>query len=76
MGKGDNFWKQQARKEHAQKAEDDGRVADSKEVRMGLVKRFEAGEITFDQMQAELAAIKRGARKSGKITRAAAWRGY
>ncbi len=75
MAKGDAFWRQQARKDHVKQAERDGRVADNMEVRMELVRRFEAGEITFDQMQAELAAIKRGAKKAGKVTRAQAWRG-
>lgn len=75
MAKGDRFWRMEALKDHAEQAERDGRVADSIEVRMLLVKRFDAGEITFEQMQAELASIKRGAKAAGKITRAQALRG-
>ena len=75
MAKGDRFWKVEAQKDAARKADAGGRVADSMEVRMALVKRMEAGEITLEQMQAELAAIKRSAKKSGKVTRAQAWRG-
>lgn len=51
-------------------AEARGEVADSIDVRMALVKRFKAGEITLDQMQAELAKIKRDAKQAGKLTRA------
>lgn len=76
MAKGDSFWRQQARKDHAQQAERDGRVADNMEIRMELVRRLEAGEITFEQMQAELETIKRNAKQTGKITRAQAWRGH
>lgn len=50
-------------------ADASGIVADSMEVRKALIARFESGEITFEAMQAELAAIKRGAKASGKITR-------
>lgn len=41
-------------------------TVDNQEVRMGIVKRMEAGEITLAQAQAELAAIKRAGRKAGK----------
>ncbi len=73
MAKGDRFWRMEAKKDALKKADADGSVADSMEVRMALVKRMEAGEITLEQMQAELAAIKRGAKKAGKITRSQAW---
>ena len=51
-------------------AEAKGEVADSMDVRIALVKRFEAGEMTLEQMQAELAEIKRNAKQSGKLIRA------
>lgn len=75
MAKGDAFWKSVERKESLQSAEASGQVADSMDVRKGLVDRFERGEITFEQMQAELAAIKRNAKKNGKVTRNQAYTG-
>jgi len=42
---------------------------DSKDYRMALVKRFDAGEITLEEMQAELAATKRKAKREGRLTR-------
>lgn len=57
-------------------AEAEGRVADDLEYRKALIARMKAGEITFEQMQAELKATKRSAKKNGKITRAQAYRGY
>lgn len=51
-----------------------GEVADSLDVRIKLIEQMNAGELTFDQVQAELKRIKRNASKSGKITRAQAFR--
>jgi hypothetical protein len=75
MAKGDAFWKAAERKDALKSAEASGQVADSMEVRKGLVERFERGDITFEQMQAELAAIKRNAKKNGQITRDQAYTG-
>lgn len=50
-------------------AQESGQVADSMEVRLALVKRMQAGEITLEEMQAELARIKRNAKKNGLKTR-------
>lgn len=55
-------------------AEAAGEVADSMPVRLEIVRRMNAGEITLAQAQAELAAIKRGAAKAGKTTRGKVWR--
>ena len=55
-------------------AEADGKVADSMEVRMALIARMDAGEITLEDVQAELKRIKRVAKKSGQVTRAQAYR--
>lgn len=76
MSKGDAFWAAEARKDDLRKAEQDGRVADSMEVRMALMAQFERGEKTLEQVQDELAAIKRNAKKSGKVTRSQAYRGH
>ena len=51
------------------RAEEAGVVADSMDVRLALVRRFDAKEITLEQMQAELAKIKRETKRNGKLTR-------
>jgi hypothetical protein len=56
-------------------AEDAGQVADSLQVRMAILARVKAGEITLEQAQDELKRIKRGAKKAGKVTRAQAYQG-
>lgn len=56
-------------------AEVDGRVADSMDVRLEIVRRMDAGEITLEQGQAELKRIKAGAKRAGKITRNQAFLG-
>lgn len=55
------------------KANDAGMIADSDEVRIALVRRVHAGELTLEQAQAELKRVKRDARKNGKVTRAQAY---
>lgn len=50
-------------------AESDGRVADSMEVRMSLMDRVHKREITLEYAQSELKRIKRGAKKTGQVTR-------
>ena len=66
MGKGDRFWKMEARKTALRKAEASGAVADSMEVRKAIMARFHSGEWTLEQCKAELARVKR----EGKTTRA------
>lgn len=61
--------------DHIRAEEAAGGVADSMEVRIAIVKRIEAGEITLADGQAELARIKRNAKRSGKITRNQAFHG-
>ena len=55
-------------------AEEGGLIADSMTVRLELIARMNKGELTLDQVQAELKRIQRNAGASGKITRAKAWR--
>jgi hypothetical protein len=50
-------------------------VADSMEVRLALIGRMKAGELTLEQVQAELARIKRAAKRNGQVTRSEAYRG-
>jgi hypothetical protein len=76
MAKGDAFWRNKARHDAMNQAEAEGRVADSLEVRMALMKRVKTGEITLEQAQTELKKIKRGAKKAGKVTRNQAFRGF
>lgn len=55
-------------------AESAGQVADSIEVRKALIARMNTGELTLEEVQAELKTIQRSAKKSGQITRAQAYR--
>ena len=58
-------------KREAMKADEAaGLVADSMDVRLELLRRMKAGELTLEQVQAELKRIQRGAKASGKVTRA------
>lgn len=75
MSKGDAFWRKEARHAHLKQAEADGRVADSLDVRIALIKRMEAGKLTLEQVQAELRKLKCGAKAVGKVTRTQAFRG-
>lgn len=54
--------------------EAEDKIADSMDVRRELVRKMHAGEMTLEQVQTELARIKRGAKKAGKVTRAQAYR--
>ena len=69
MAKGDRFWRIEAQKDALRAAEKAGEVADSMAVRQALVERMNAGELTLEQVQDELARIKREAKKSGRATR-------
>ena len=57
-------------------AEADGRVADSREVRLALMAKVHAGEMSLVDAQAELARLQRGAKRAGKITRNQAFLGH
>lgn len=52
-----------------EQAEANGLVADSADVRTALMVRVRDGEITLAEAQEELKRIKRGAKKSGLMTR-------
>lgn len=55
-------------------AEEQGIVADSSELRASLVAKVHSGEMTIDQVQAELRKVKREAKKNGLKTREQIWR--
>jgi hypothetical protein len=63
------------RRDAQKQAETEGKVADSMEVRLALMQRFHNGELTLEQVQAELASIKRKAKGNGQITRDQAFTG-
>jgi hypothetical protein len=72
----DDFWKREKQKGWLADAEKSGHVADSMDVRLDIVRRMNAGEITLAQGQALLAKIKRGAKAAGKVTRSQAYQGH
>jgi len=76
MAKGDRFWRKVAQQDALNKAEVDGKIADSMEVRTALVEKMNRGEMTLAEVQAELKRIKRNAKKNGLVTRSQAYRGY
>ena len=55
-------------------AEEQGLVADGSELRASLVAKVHAGEMTIEQVQAELRRVKREAKKNGMKTRDQIWR--
>lgn len=57
-------------------AEGQGVVADSMEFRLELMERVRSGEITLAESQAELARVKRNAKKNGQVTRNQAFNGH
>jgi hypothetical protein len=63
------------RRDWQKQAEADGRVADRMDVRLALMERVHNGEITLEAAQAELARIKRSAKRNGQITRNQAFLG-
>jgi hypothetical protein len=69
------YWdKVTQRRANLKKAEDEGLVADSMDVRMALMEEFHAGKKTLQDVQSELKKIKENAKKSGKLTRSQAYR--
>lgn len=68
-------FERRARFDAQRKAERDGRVADSMEIRLALMARVHSGEITLAAAQTELKRIKRGAKANGQITRNQAFLG-
>ena len=54
-------------------ADELGQIADSREVRLALMRQVHAGEITLADAQAKLKKIKSSAKKSGLLTRSQAF---
>lgn len=70
-----DYFKHRDRMDHQRTMEAEGKVADSMDVRLALIARVHAGEITLEAAQTELKRIKRAAKQNGQITRAQAYRG-
>jgi len=68
------YERRRAKLKNQKGAEAAGEVADSMEVRLALVAKMHSGEMTLEQVQAELKRIQRGAKAAGKITRSQAYR--
>lgn len=70
-------WERRSRqRSQLNRAEEQGRVADSMEVRHALLEKVRKGEATLAEAQAELMKIKRNAKKNGLVTRSQAYRGF
>ena len=69
----DKFTASIDKRANVNECENNGEIADSKEVRIELIAKVESGEYTPAEMQKELRRIKRNAKKNGKKTRAQAW---
>lgn len=70
-----DYFEHSRRLDVVKQAESDGKVADSMDVRAALLQRMKVGELTLEQVQAELKRLKRNASKNGQVTRARAYRG-
>ncbi len=70
-----DYFEHKQKMEAQRELEAQGKVADSMDVRLELMAQFHRGEKTLEQVQAELATIKRNAKRNGKITRAQAYTG-
>lgn len=70
-----DYFEHSRRLDRQKAREAEGVVADSMEVRMALIAKMDAGEMTLAEVQAELARIKRNAKRNGQITRAQAYEG-
>jgi len=64
----DRFTASKEKRKAVEEAEKNGTIADSNEVRMALMKQVKSGEKTLKEVQAELAKIKRDAKRNGKQT--------
>ena len=58
---------------NVEKEEQSGNIADSRAVRLALMKRVHEGEITLEAAQKELKKIQSTAKRNGKLTRSQAF---
>jgi hypothetical protein len=71
-----DYFQRLSRRSAVARAEEAGEVADSMDVRLELMRKVKAGEMTLAESQKELRRIKRNAKKQGKVTRNQAWNGH
>ncbi len=69
-----DYFRHKEKRAAIREAEAKGDVADSMNVRLELIRRMNAGELTLAQVQTELKRIKRNAKANGKTTRATVYR--
>lgn len=74
MARGDRFWINEEKRAAVKKAEAAGDIADSMEYRRSLIEKMKRGEMTLEQVQAELVKTQRAAKRNGKTTRAEVYR--
>jgi hypothetical protein len=63
------FERRLAQRAALNKAEAAGEVADSESIRIELVRKMDAGEMTLEEVQAELRRIQINAKRAGRKTR-------
>ena len=68
-----DYFRAREKRDAVNKAEAEGKIADSLEVRGELIAKMKRGEMTLEQVQAELKRIKRNAKKNGLMTRSQAF---
>lgn len=68
-----DYFRAREKRDAVNKAEAEGKIADSMEVRGELIAKMERGELTLVEVQAELKRIKRNAKKNGMMTRSQAF---
>lgn len=64
------------RMEYLKSLEEQGKIADSKEVRLTLIGKVNDGEISLEEAQRRLQEIKDNAKANGQITRAEAYHDF
>ena len=69
-----DYFKHKAKMAAVRDAESAGLVSDSMDVRLALIARMRAGELTLDECKAELSRIQKASRLEGKVTRAHVYR--
>ena len=73
MERRDRFTASLDKRANVKKCEAEGLIADSTEIRMALMSQVKTGEKTLEEVQKELAKIKRNAKKNGQITKSQAF---
>lgn len=70
-----DYFEHSRRMNTIKEAEEGGLVADSMDVRLQIVAKIKAGEMSLQEGQAELKRIQRKAKQNGQLTRAGIYSG-